>query len=33
MDKWVNKTWICDCGAMNAGWLNKCGKCKKNKYS
>jgi len=32
MHKWVNKTWFCGCGAMNAGWLNKCGKCKKKRY-
>jgi len=29
---WVEKIWYCGCGAMNAGWLDKCGKCnKKNK--
>ena len=28
---WVSKVWTCGCGAMNAGWLDKCGKCGKVK--
>ena len=30
---WVEKIWYCNCGAMNAGWLDKCGRCgnEKNK--
>ena len=28
---WVSKTWQCGCGEMNAGWLDKCGKCGKVK--
>ena len=31
MQEWVSKTWVCGCGALNAGWLNKCGKCQKKK--
>jgi len=31
MTKWVDKTWYCGCGAMNAGWLTQCGKCGKHK--
>ena len=30
---WVEKIWYCDCGAMNAGWLDKCGKCNKEKIN
>jgi hypothetical protein len=26
---WTEQTWTCGCGALNAGWLNKCGKCQK----
>jgi len=28
---WTEQTWTCDCGASNAGWLNKCGRCQKYK--
>ena len=28
---WVEKIWYCSCGAMNAGWLDKCGRCGKEK--
>ena len=28
---WVEQIWACDCGASNAGWLNKCGRCQKYK--
>ncbi len=28
---WVSKSWTCGCGALNAGWLNKCGRCGKEK--
>ena len=28
---WVSKVWTFGCGAMNAGWLDKCGKCGKVK--
>ena len=24
---WTEKMWTCGCGALNAEWLNKCGKC------
>jgi len=24
---WTRYTWDCGCGALNAGWLDKCGKC------
>jgi len=27
----VDTTWSCDCGAMNAGYKNTCGKCNKEK--
>ena len=32
MHKWVDKSWFCGCGALNAGWLKKCGKCQKQRY-
>ncbi len=32
MKEWSKLTWICGCGALNAGWLNKCGKCEKQRY-
>ena len=28
---WTEQTWTCGCGALNAGWVNKCGKCDKKK--
>jgi len=31
MINWVDKSWYCGCGAMNAGWLTQCGKCDKPK--
>jgi len=31
MNNWVDKSWNCSCGALNAGWLTKCGKCGKPK--
>ncbi len=31
MNNWVDKIWYCGCGAMNAGWLIKCGKCNKKR--
>jgi len=33
MIEWTKKMWVCDCGASNAGWLNKCGKCNKEKVN
>lgn len=27
-DDWVSKMWKCGCGALNAGWLDLCGRCK-----
>ena len=27
----VDGTWICGCGAWNAPWLEKCGKCNEEK--
>ena len=33
INNWVDKTWNCGCGAMNAGWLTKCGRCNKDKQT
>jgi len=27
----VDSAWTCGCGALNAGYLTKCGKCNKEK--
>jgi hypothetical protein len=27
----VDQTWMCGCGAWNAGWLEQCGNCDKDK--
>ena len=27
----VDSAWNCSCGALNAGYLTKCGKCNKQK--
>ena len=27
--EWSKLSWKCGCGALNAGWLDKCGKCNK----
>ncbi len=29
--EWSKLSWQCGCGALNAGWLDKCGKCNKVK--
>ena len=29
--EWSKLSWRCGCGALNAGWLNKCGKCDNEK--
>jgi len=29
---WVDKSWTCGCGAINAGWLDDCGRCNKQRY-
>ena len=29
--EWSKLTWNCGCGALNAGWLDNCGKCGKSK--
>lgn len=31
-NNWVDRAWKCTCGALNAGWLNKCGRCNKQYY-
>ena len=31
MKDWIKLMWTCGCGRLNAGWLNKCGKCQKKK--
>ena len=31
-NNWIDKTWNCTCGALNAGWLDQCGRCKKQRY-
>jgi hypothetical protein len=31
-NNWVDKTWNCKCGSLNAGWLTKCGRCNKQRY-
>jgi len=28
----IDKSWTCKCGALNAGWLDRCGKCNKQRY-
>jgi len=29
--EWSKLSWKCGCGALNAGWLDKCGRCGKEK--
>mgnify|MGYP003337028219 CR=1 FL=1 len=29
--EWSRLSWFCGCGALNAGWLDNCGKCGKDK--
>ena len=29
--EWSKHVWTCGCGALNAGWLDNCGKCGKDK--
>ena len=29
--EWSKLSWTCGCGALNAGWLTKCGRCGKEK--
>lgn len=28
---WSRLSWNCGCGALNAGWLKRCGRCGKKK--
>ena len=29
--EWSKLSWTCGCGALNAGWLTKCGRWEKEK--
>ena len=29
--EWSKLSWFCGCGALNAGWLDNCGNCGKDK--
>jgi hypothetical protein len=31
INSWTDKSWECGCGALNAGWLERCGRCDKLK--